>query len=306
MIYDNAIIPWDKRNYLPKLYLIFRYIDNCIGSQYSTGRDYLYNEVVVSVGRIHLDYQEMFLENINNSLIEFFSSEIYYPRDGSPCSEVRLCTYNELNDKQRLEEVRSKKIECLSACIQEVKDELEELEKTRFRERNDIEIQTNIIPVAGNLPAVPAVSVVQRDIIWQDTRPAINAEGGEAFNRDELAEISVGNTTRILSQSNNISKKVNGIDKKVDGIQTQLDRIEEALQNNQEQAPAVEDRDEYYLSIPDIDLRNVAMWKDGMKPKDIQDWNNKNNIPQCHSIDAINQSLYRGKIKVGILPKPKK
>ena len=156
MIYDNVSISWDKRSDLPKLYLIFRYIDNCIGSQYSTGRDYLYSEVVVSVGRIQSDYQKMFLEKINDSLIDFFCSEIYFPRDGSPCSEVRLCKYDELNVEQKYREVRSRKIENLSACIQEVKDELEELEKTCFRERNDIGIQTNIIPVVSDSPAIPA------------------------------------------------------------------------------------------------------------------------------------------------------
>lgn len=203
MIYDNVSIPWDMRNYLPKLYLIFRYIDNCIGSQYSTGRDYLYSEVVVSVGRIQSDYQEMFLEKINDSLIEFFSNEIYYPRDGSPCSEVRLCKYDELNKEQQWGEVRSRKIENLSACIQEVKDELEELEKTRFRERNDIGIQANIIPVVSDSPAIPAaVASVKQPIRQNENFPSTwifaKDDGAVPAGNDSGAAgmIVAGNTAR--------------------------------------------------------------------------------------------------------------
>ena len=235
MIYNNACIQWDKRSDLPKLYLIFRYIDNCIGSQYSTGRDYLYNEVVVLVGRIPFDYQKMFLKKINDSLIDFFSSEIYFPRDGFPCSEVRLCKYDELNEEQQWEEVRSRKIENLSACIQEVKDDLEELEKTLFREGNGIEIQTNIVPVVSNLPAIPAavasvpfsgdspavpasapVADVPVDITSIRPYPQIFAQGDEAastFDNSGAAGIVVAVET---------FETVKSMDKKLDSMPDEI------------------------------------------------------------------------------------
>ena len=210
MTYDNTYIPWDKRNYLPSLFLIFRYVDNRLGSQYSTRGDYLYSEVVVSVGRIHFDYQEMFLENINNSLIDFFCSEIYYPRDGSACSDVRLCTYNELTDKQRLEEVRNRKIENLSACIQEVKADLEELEKTLFRDENNAEIQSNIVPVVSDSLVTPAS--VFADITSIRPYPQIFAQGDEAapnFDDNGAAGMVVAsNTARTADGIVGINKRL--------------------------------------------------------------------------------------------------
>lgn len=72
------------------------------------------------------------------------------------------------------------------------------------------------------------------------------------------------------------------------------------------EAPDVEDKDTYYLSIRKTRVRRAIMNLDGMTPQDIKEWEEKHNLPTAPTIKAYYQSIYNGKIDLGVLPKPQK
>ena len=245
---------------------------------YCDSYDYCNKETVVRLGYI----PEKYIENVKrkldallyNSMLNWIIWESF---------EFKICFYDDLTVDQKAELNRKDSSEAWLELLKEINEIvesyviLERQEQARFERP----VQTALVPITSNTN-FPAVQVVQRDIIWQDTRPAINAEGEEKeYSDSELAVINVGNTT-------------------------QLDRIEGALQNNQEQAPAVDDRDKYFLSISDNDERRAIMrTKGNMKSQAIKEWEEARGFPFC-SKHAIDESINRGKDKLHIPKKPRK
>lgn len=269
---------------------------------YCNSYDYCNKETVVRLGYI----PEKYIENVKrkldallyNSMLDWIIWESF---------EFKICFYDDLTVDQKAELNRKDSSEAWLELLKEINEIvesyviLERQEQARFERP----VQTALVPLTSNTN-FPAVQVVQRDIIWQDTRPAINAEGGKASNSDELALVTAGITTQLLSQNNGIRKTVNGIDKKVDGVDKKVDEVLTLLQNNQEQAPAVDDRDEYYLSILDIDERRAIMrTKGNMKSQAIKEWEEARGLPFC-SKHAIDESINRGKTKLHIPKKTRK
>ena len=239
---------------------------------YCNSYDYCNKETVVRLGYI----PEKYIENVKrkldallyNSMLDWIIWESF---------EFKICFYDDLTVDQKAELNRKDSSEAWLELLKEINEIvesyviLERQEQARFERP----VQTALVPLTSNTN-FPAVQVVQRDIIWQDTRPAFVAEGGTAPNSDELALVTAGNTTQLLSQNNGIRKTVNGIDKKVDGVNKKVDEVLTLLQNSQGQAPAIDDRDEYYLSIPNHDERRYIMLKiDKIPASSISKWENK-------------------------------
>lgn len=146
---------------------------------------------------------------------------------------------------------------------------------------------------------IPVERPVQNDIKLQSNLQVITVKrgGNEVENSDNVdkpirSEVAVGNMNFIIQE--------------MEGLKKQNQKILELLENKNEQAPAVDDRDKYYLSIKDIDERRAIMrTKGNMKSQAIKEWEELHGLPFC-SKHGIDESINRGKDKLHIPKKTRK
>lgn len=276
----------------PVYYGVVRFCNNLDGCT---------DESVLPIGFI----PDIYFQNVKQKVdVLLFNHFVGWIRGDS--FKFEICLYDNLTVDQKAELNRVNQSEAWLELLKEI-SEIVESYVTLYRQeqvRRERTTRMGLIPVTSNTN-LPAVQGVQRDIIWQDTRPAIYAEGGEAINRDELAEITAGNTTQLLSQNNGIRKTVNGIDKKVDGMDKKVDEALTLLQNIQGQTPFISEKDKEYLSITNTDVRRARMSQDGMKPEMIKKWEIAHDISSTNN-HSISSSIDRGKNSLGIPKKTRK